>query len=562
MKNKWILVAFFTGALLVFFFSNRAAYKGYFSDDDLDNIGWPTIAGNDTFISAILTPRLSEFNFRPIGDLYYRYVGRAYKLRFPPYVFVLQLLHVVNALLLFWLLRRLDFSTVAAGAGAMFYGVNAVILEAYWKPMYVFDVLCAMFCLITLLLYLRGRWILAIVPFWLAYKSKEIVVMLPIALLAYEWLLGQRKWKHLIPYFLISLNFGVQAIWANRSVPGWNPYSLHFSPGVLWHSIAFYSSAIFLIPFAGLALLLLPLFIRDKRLYLGIVLMVAAFVPLLALPGRLAAVYWYIPLIGLAIAAAAIASRTPRWALVLFFVLWLPLNYAMVRGKRKEILALADESRWYTQGLMQYARRVPPLKGVVYESVPEHMHSWGVEGAIHQVFGFGVDAVWNLNPKAKEVMSNLPMAVVAYYPVPPTVKGMLRTRDGLQSYLRYADYVPKSQIGDGWFDVHKDFCWTKPTAEVTLYRPAAAKEFEIVAFVAPESLQRQGPSTVTVFEEGNSLGTLPLSRPDPQPLRWKLSPGPSGDKHIRIVSEPARSGVGAGNELLGIEISALGYDPS
>ncbi len=209
MKGKWVLIAFFTAALVVFFFANRAAYKGYFSDDDLDNLGWPTMAGDDTFVTAILTPRFSEMNLRPIGDLYYRYLGRAFKLRFPPYVFVLQLLHVLNAVLLFCLLRRLDFSNVAAGAGALFYGLNAVILEAFWKPMYIFDVLCATFCLIALLFYLRGRWILALVPFWLAYKSKEIAVMLPVALLAYEWLLGERKWKRLIPYFLISLKLRI-----------------------------------------------------------------------------------------------------------------------------------------------------------------------------------------------------------------------------------------------------------------------------------------------------------------------------------------------------------------
>ncbi len=371
--------------------------------------------------------------------------------------------------------------------------------------------------------------------------------MLPLALLAIEWLLGERKWKRLVPYFLISLSFGLQALWMNRTVPQSSPYSLQFSPSALWHSIAFYSSAIFLVPFAGLALLLLPLLVRDRRLYLGIIFMASAFVPLLVLPGKLVVVYWYIPLIGVAIAASAIASRTPRWALALFFILWLPLNYVMVRDKRREILALAGENRWYTQGLVQYARRVPPLKGVVYEGVPEHMHSWGVEGAIHQVFGPSVDAVWNMNPQAKRVMSNLPMAVVSYYPVPPTVKGMLRTRDGLQSYLRCADLVPKLQLGDGWFDDNKDLCRTKPTAELTLYRPTEAREFEI-------SLQGQGPAKVTVFEDGVSLGTVTLSQTDPQTLHWKLVPGASGDKHIKIVSEGAAA--------TGIEISALGYDPS
>jgi len=129
------------------------------------------------------------------------------------------------------------------------------------------------------------------------------------------------------------------------------------------------------------------------------------------------------------------------------------------------------------------------------------------------------------------------------------VKGLLRTRDGLQSYFRCSDYVPKSQLGDGWYDNNKDVCSTKPSAELTLYRPPDAQEFEI-------NLQRQGPSKVTVFEDGVSLGTVMSLHTNPQTLRWKLAPGASGDKHVRIVCEPDD------NRVPGMEISALGYAPS
>src|SRR5579859_3407404 len=171
VSRRWLPFALFVAAAALFFIANRAAYQGYFSDDDLAGMGWPTFVGNSVFIQGLLTPEFIPDNLRPVGFLYYRYLGRAFKLWFAPYVAVLQILHIVNVVLLLFLLRRMGFSLFAAGSGALFYAFNAVVLEAYWKPMYVFDVLCCLFCLLTLLFYVRGRWLLALIPFWLAYKS-------------------------------------------------------------------------------------------------------------------------------------------------------------------------------------------------------------------------------------------------------------------------------------------------------------------------------------------------------------------------------------------------------
>ena len=534
LVRKWTLLAFLLGAAVLFYFENRAAYKGYFSDDDLINTGWPTFVGNDTFYNGLLRPKFDPSNFRPVGFFYYRLMGRTFKLNYPPYVVVIQVVHVLNAIILFSLLRRLNFTQVAAVAGALFYAFHAAVMEAYWKPMYVFDLLCATLCLVTLLLYVRGRWILAMLTFWLAYKSKEIAVMLPVALLTYEFLLGRRNWKRLVPFFEISLSFGLQALWQNTHLPPINPYSLHFTPLLLWKTIAFYSSAILFLPFAGLALLALPIFVRDRRLYLGLLMMVSMLAPLILLSNRYASVYWYVPLIGLAIAAAAIASRVPRWTVALFFVLWLPLNYLMLRTTRSAILVQAGEVRSYVSGLLDYARQIPPVKAVVFTSTPPHMEPWGVEGANHHAFGMFVDVEWYRDPKAAQAMAKIPMAIVAYYPLPRIVKGMLRTRNELQSEIDFKDLAPESQFGDGWLrvGVTNPVRWTSAKANVTLYRPAGSQEFEISC---------TGPSNVTVLEDGQ-----PLARSSAHSLRWKLPPSAAGNKRITILSE-------------GIAIKSLGY---
>ena len=425
IRRRWIAIVLCLAAIALFYIENHGAYRGYFSEDDLVNITWPTFVGNDVFEKGLVSPAFDASNFRPVGFLYYRYAGRGFGLNYPPYVALLQLFHILNAVLLWFLLRTFGFSPLGAWAGAIFYGLNAVVMEAYWKPMYVFDVLCATFCLTALILYLRGRWIWAFLAFWLAYKSKELAVMLPLVLLACEWWLGEKRWKRLIPFFAASACFGVGALFHNRAVLPSSDYNLSFAPASLWHALLFYSGALLLFPAAALVLLALPFFIRDRRLYIGLILAGVMLAPLLALSHRLRAVYWYVPLIGLAIVMAAIASRMKPWVLAALALAWLPLNYAVLREKRRDVLAAANENRWFLHDLQAYKRMAPPLRAVVYDNPPGHIRA-AAEAAIHLVFGPDVDAAWIDEPRAEEVMKEVPVAVVTY--VPPTHQLQVRLR--------------------------------------------------------------------------------------------------------------------------------------
>ena len=558
LNRRWISIAFIAVAAILFYVANRGAYRGYFSNDDMATLSWAPIAGADTYYGPILSPKFSELNFRPAGTLYYRFAHHAFGLHYAPYVVVLQLLHILNVVLLFFLLERLGFPRIASAAGAVFYSFNAAVMEAYWKPMFVFDLLCATLCLAAFLLYVRGRWLLALAPFWLAYKSKEIAVMLPVGLLAYELLLGKRKWRRLVPYFLISLSFGLQAVWHNRSIPAVGTYSLHFTPEAVLNAVRFYSSAMFFLPDLWVALLLLPFIVRDRRLFVGVIMIASVFVPLLFLPGRLLSVYWYLPMIGLAIAVAAIATRTPRWAIALFFLFWLPLNYVLLRDKRRVILAEGNAMHSLVTMLQDYKRNIPPVHAVVYDNLPDGLGFWGVDGAITQIFGYSVAPAWSKRPNAPAALANVPMALITFQP-PFGIKGMIRTHDGLQPYIRFSDKVPESQLGAGWYDPDMPLRWIGPKAEAAFYKPAGAARFEIAASVPPIALKREGPSTVTVFEDGNSLGTVTYSVPRVERLRWNLLDAGAGDKRITIVCRPSRRGDPIDPRELGIAVSEVGY---
>jgi hypothetical protein len=399
----------FAGAL--FLIANRAAYRGYFMDDDLNTLSWAKGGDLSVFFHWLVLPRFHPYDFRPVGAFYYRVCGGLFGLNYPPYVAVLHFVHLCNVILLYLILRRLKLPPLASGAGALFFTFHVATLEIYWKPMYVFDLLCGTFCLLTLLLYIRGNWILGLVTFWLAYKSKEVAVMLPVVLAAYELLEGQRNWKRLILYFLISLNFSLQGLFLNPNKD--NAYALHFGFPTLWHSFRYYSSELFFVPYL---LVVAAVLLRDRKVYSGLATTVALLFPMLPLPGRQFAAYWYLPLIGVSLAVAALAPRVSPRVLVSLFVVWFAFNYAMLREKRRALLAAADDNRIYIAAVADFARQHPEIRVAGYDGGPPKMHEWGIEGAVHLFFGNAAQLYPVSSPKFEAARTKVPAAIIHWQP--------------------------------------------------------------------------------------------------------------------------------------------------
>src|SRR5438552_5140203 len=281
--SKWAGAALFLTMAALFLIANRAAYKGFFQDDELNNISWTRDIPALEYAKAVFTPKFFNNNFRPVGHYYYRAMSLRYGLDFPKYLPLMHLAHILNVWLVWLLARRLGLPPLASSLGALFFGFDMAVFDVYWKPMYVFDLFCATFSLASILLYTRRRYILSFAAFWLAYKSKELAVMLPVVLACYEfWLAEKKNWKPLIPFFAISLSFGLQGTLLNHNPD--SDYTFRFTPAAFWTCLSFYASQIFLIPYAGLALIALPLLIRDRRLWFGAAMLFLFFVPLLFLP--------------------------------------------------------------------------------------------------------------------------------------------------------------------------------------------------------------------------------------------------------------------------------------
>ena len=184
-----------------------------------------------------------------MGHYYFHAVEEIAGLNFPVYVAVLQAFHLLNVWLLWLVARRLGAPPFAAAAACLFFGLHMALFDDFWKPMYIFDVLCATFCLLSLWCYASERWVLSFAAFWLAYKSKELAVMLPAVLLVFEIWFGKRRWKPLVPFFLTSLSFGVQGMLRNPNHD--NDYTFRFTAAALSKTSVFYAGRIFLIPYLG-----------------------------------------------------------------------------------------------------------------------------------------------------------------------------------------------------------------------------------------------------------------------------------------------------------------------
>jgi hypothetical protein len=364
----------------VFLLANRSAYRGWFQDDEIDNLSWTPYLSTLDYLKGAVTPLYQPNNFRPAGHFYFYATEAATGLDFPVYVAMLQALHLLNVWLLWTIVRRLGATPLAAAAACAFFGLHMALFDNFWKPMYIFDVLCATFSLTALLCWTHGRMILSFIAFWLAYKSKELAIMLPLVLALYEVWFGRRRWKPLIPFVAVSLSFGLQSMFFNPNRD--NDYTFRFTLAALAKTAPYYASRLFLVPYLGFAIPLFALLARNRRTWFGLAVLTLFFLPLLFLPGRVFSAYCYLPLTGLAIALTGIAEATSPVAVAALVLLMLPLEYRELRRNSRETLARDAAIRAWMGSVERFASANPNVRAFVFSGAPAGFQRWGIEGAL------------------------------------------------------------------------------------------------------------------------------------------------------------------------------------
>ena len=553
LARRWLPPFLLAAIMLLFLIANRGAYKGYFDSDDFDNLNFTQHIDTSEFIGDLFSPRVFSNNFRPAGHLFYHSMYRIAGLNFVPYIAAIHGLHLANVFFLWLVLRKLGFDHVASLAGTLFFAFQMAVFDAYWKPMYVFDLLCAAFCLLSLLVYLNNWLIPSLLAFLLAFRAKEVAVMLPVVLALYEFLLHKKRWKRLIPFFAISLVFGIQALLLNQARH--NDYSLRFSPTGIWNCMVFYASKLFLVPYVGFAVLLFPFLARDRRVRFGVAVFCILLLPMLLLPGRLYSVYLYIPLIGLAIAMAALTTGRMAMAIAVFFAIWLPWNYANLRWNRRAELTAADARRIYVAELAKVVRQYSSVPSFYIIRAP--LGDGGVKDAIQLLRGGSQPIVHDAEAfNAREALNAPSLAVLEWDPQLRTLHARARLPDTEDSsYITMDPDTPIWQLEDGWKARVAKFRWTAPSASARLQRPAKASQFELAANISPLYIGTVKVSHVEVFLDGKTIGTREFTHAGWQTVRWDLAPEPAGPVEVKFSTLPPYPA----DPPLGLAIGGFGF---
>ena len=549
MKRGLILAAI----LVAFLIANRAAFDGYFSDDDLDNLSWATIAGSDSFWKELASPVFSATNTRPTGGIFYRYTGLSFGLQFSRYIPFLFAIHLMNAALLFWIARRKGAGELAAGAASVFFLFHAALLEAWWKPMYIFDLLAATFCLVTWLLFSTRYWPAALITFWLAYKSKEVAIFFPVVL-------ALDHWKRAIPFFLISASFGLQALLVNSKRD--TVYTLRFTPQALMTTIPFYLKQAVLNKLGALLLAPLVYLCRSREFAKGLLGSVALMLPLLFLPARLFSVYLYVPLLPLVIALAFLFDRVPRPLLGVGLALFLGLDYQLLREKRKSELALGHESRAYVEQLSSAHERSPLAATAFYENAPVGLQLHGMRGALRLITKNPGARVLDPEKESSRLEAiNHELPTLSWFR-PKHRLSIIPHRYG-EAKLSAIDFgVAASawQLKSGWYDREGGFRWASPEAKLMLNASPEARKLRVRFNIGSTIIQAIQSIEVKVLMEGVEIGSSKFETPGTPAVDYPLNRQFAGPVEVTILSSPGYFAPGDDRKF-GVALIAIGLEP-
>ena len=554
--RRYVLPLALLAAIAIFFLiANRGAYKGYFDADDFSNLNVSRQLQIDEFVRDLLSTRVFSNNFRPAGHLFYHWMNEFAGLDFRRYIAAIHFLHIINVLVLWLVLRKLGFEFAASIAGTLFFAFEIAVFDAYWKPMYVFDLLCGAFCLLSFLAYLNNWIVPSLAALIFAFRAKEVAIMLPVVFALYEFGLGKKRWKRLILFFAVSLLFGVQALLANQFTD--NDYTLRFSPAAIWKCILFYASKLFLIPYAGFVVLLLPFLVRDRRLQFGIASFCVLMTPMLLLPGRLFAVYLYVPLIGLAVAMAALAAGRSIVLIAAFFALWLPWNYVNLRWSRRAELAAADMRRAFSTQLANVARQYPSTNAFLLINTP--LSEAAISDAIQLLHNGALPVVCDSQgTSAWEVLGSDSLVVLEWEAHIQKLHALARSPSTPDtSYITMDLDTPVWQLERGWLPREGKFRWTKPSASARLRRPDDAKQFEVVLNVNQLYIDTLKHSHLDVRLDDIKIGDAEITHVGQQPLRWNVAPGPGAEVEVKFDATPAYPG----SIPLGVAVASFGFLP-
>jgi len=230
-------------------------------DDDRYIIENPVIQGLSAYnIKQIFT---SSFvgNYQPVTMLSYLFEYGFFKLDPFGYHLTNLILHLLNCLLIFWLIYMLSRRIPVALMTAILFGIHPLHVESVAWISERKDVLYALFFLAAVICYCyylrdketRRYYYLSLALFVLSLLSKAMAITLPVILLLIDYYLRRKRDKSLfmdkIPFFILSFVFGAIALVSQYSIGAVrdeSSFSFLNIIAVSGYSVIFYLNKIFM----------------------------------------------------------------------------------------------------------------------------------------------------------------------------------------------------------------------------------------------------------------------------------------------------------------------------
>lgn len=536
LPAKWPLAArisLLLVILLLFFFACRPAYKGYFHSDDLDTMSWTKNVRHVSYAHEMFNLAFSKHNARPtVHFLYYKLLDDLAPYRFPVWLAVLQAIHLLNVVLVWLLLGRFGVSDLSRGLGAAVFAFHPAAFDAYFKPMFAYDVMCTTFVLLALLTYTRRWWVLALVCMFFAYRAKELAIVLPAVLLAWEWWLGDRKLWRVVPFFALSLNFGIQAMLFNRTAPD-TPYKLRFTLEALLATLPFYMHKMLGPAWGGLLTLVAAAVWREKRVWWSVVAIWAPLGILLFLPGRMFWVYLYLSLIGFAVLSAVLLEKLDWRVATAVTVVWLGMAYTRMPAYRSEALEAGKQARIYTQAAAAFSRANPDIQTVLYENMALGLAD--PDGIVHYFANPEARTAW-VGHDASRAHWKGGAGLLSWEPVSQRLFTRVLAKDP-PSHFFVGSVSPLEHLTKGWVS-NLGRCWyTLPEAEFQVSQPPGPSELFLTVMPHPG---KTAGTKVELEYNGTVLEPMTFDHVGLQTKSWNGPQGP-GLRTVRLrVTPPIR----------------------
>jgi hypothetical protein len=501
-----VRAALLAAILAVAVLANYDSYRSYFENDDFGTLNWSRATPLRSYLTDLPCLAYPCQHGRPVGFMLYGVLYQRAHLHYPPWALAMLAIALINVALLWRLLAALEFDAIASTLGCLIFVAARALFDGWWKPMFVYDVLSTTFALVMLLAYIRRKWVISFLALWLAMRTKEIALLLPGVLLCYEFTLGTRNFKRLIPFFVPSAIYGFYGILFNQHQPP-SPYTMTAAPAALWRSISFYSSKMFGLPYAGLLLAVAPFVARDRRLRFALGAIALQIGMYLLMPNRMLEVYLYMAMTSVAIVIATLAMYHRR-TVALLTIIWAAWQVTLIRKTAGTTIAAADDRRAFTTSL----RGVPSAPDYFYQDAPESFGHFGGEYAIRVMTN--AKSVYRLDDEHFPVDRPTPLL---------TWDSRRRMLDQSVFSAAEAAHFDRSQKPPPWLrDWPVDYEGYRAVSEpltARLFRPKSATAFEIEACGRPGFVLRSEVA-------GVALPVITFSAPGCVTKSYPLAAGP------------------------------------